>query len=103
MCSRTQACRIIRSATLILCIFSIPDVCVLGQTAGQPADSWLRFSSQASASPTPKGKRIVIAASSVLDGKGRVLHDARIVIEGSKIVAVETKAGTKVRAKASPV
>ena len=32
-------------------------------------------------------KRIVIAATTMLDGKGRVLHDTRIVVEGSKIVA----------------
>jgi imidazolonepropionase-like amidohydrolase len=38
-------------------------------------------------------KRIVIAASTVLDGKGRVVKNARIVVEGSKIVAVETGAG----------
>ena len=39
--------------------------------------------------PTPAPpKRIVIAASSVLDGKGHVLHDTRIAVEGSKIVAV---------------
>ena len=37
-------------------------------------------------------KRIVIAVSTMLDGKGRVLHDTRIVIEGSKIVAVDPKA-----------
>src|SRR5438093_3048024 len=37
-------------------------------------------------------KRIVIAASTVLDGKGHVLHDTRIVIEGSKIVAIDPKA-----------
>ncbi len=35
----------------------------------------------------------MIAASSVLDGKGRVLRDTRIVIEGSKIVAIDPKAG----------
>jgi imidazolonepropionase-like amidohydrolase len=34
-------------------------------------------------------KRIVIAASTVLDGKGRVLRNTRIVIEGSKIIALE--------------
>src|SRR6266436_105530 len=39
------------------------------------------------------GKRIVIAASAVLDGKGRVLRDTRIAIEGSKIVAIDPKAG----------
>jgi imidazolonepropionase-like amidohydrolase len=38
-------------------------------------------------------KRIVIAASEILDGKGGVLHDTRIVIEGSKIVAIDPKAG----------
>jgi imidazolonepropionase-like amidohydrolase len=37
-------------------------------------------------------KRIVIAAGTLLDGKGHVLHDTRIVIEGSKIVAVDPKA-----------
>jgi imidazolonepropionase-like amidohydrolase len=37
-------------------------------------------------------KRIVIAASSVLDGKGHVLHDTRIVVEGSKIIAIDPKA-----------
>jgi imidazolonepropionase-like amidohydrolase len=38
-------------------------------------------------------KHIVIAASTVFDGKGRVLHDTRIVIEGSKIIAIDPKAG----------
>src|SRR5437867_1356200 len=40
-----------------------------------------------------QSKRIVIAASTVLDGKGHVLHNTRIVIEGSKIVAIDRKAG----------
>jgi imidazolonepropionase-like amidohydrolase len=34
----------------------------------------------------------VIAASTLLDGKGHVLHDTRIVIEGGKIVAIDPKA-----------
>jgi imidazolonepropionase-like amidohydrolase len=34
----------------------------------------------------------VIAASVVLDGKGGVLYDTRIVVEGSKIVALDPKA-----------
>src|SRR5258707_14273902 len=38
-------------------------------------------------------KRIVIAASTVLDGKGHTLHNTRIVIEGSKIVAIDTNVG----------
>ena len=44
------------------------------------------------AQTTQQHKRIVIAASTVLDGRGRVLHDTRIVIEGSKIVAIDPKA-----------
>ena len=38
-------------------------------------------------------KRLVIAASIVLDGRGRVLRNTRIVIEGSKIAAIDPKAG----------
>ena len=69
-----------QSAKTILCIVSILGAC---------AASAQRVSSQ-----TPsQSKRIVIAASTVLDGKGHVLHDMRIVIEGSKIVAIDPRAG----------
>jgi len=37
-------------------------------------------------------RRIVIAASTILDGKGHVLKDTRIVVEGTKIVAIDPKA-----------
>jgi imidazolonepropionase-like amidohydrolase len=67
-----------RSAKIILCILIIPGVCAMAP----------RISAQ-----TPAQKRIVIAASTVLDGKGGLLHNTRIVIEGSKIVAVDPKAG----------
>ncbi|HSB10093.1 MAG TPA: amidohydrolase family protein [Blastocatellia bacterium] len=81
-----------RSAKIVLCILSILGVCA-------PAHQIL---AQKSPSRTPgqpaKNKRIVIAASVLLDGKGRVLRDARIVIEGSKIVALETNAGSKAEA-----
>jgi len=40
-----------------------------------------------------QSKRTVIAASAVLDGKGRVLRDTRLVIIGSQIVAIDPKAG----------
>jgi len=43
-----------------------------------------RLSSQTAA----PSQRVVIAASTALDGKGHILHDVRIVIEGSTIVAV---------------
>src|SRR5436189_5422416 len=39
-----------------------------------------------------QSKRIVIAASVVLDGKGQVIRNTRIVIQGSKIVAIDPKA-----------
>ena len=68
-----------RYANSILCIVSILGVSALGlQTP----------------SKTPAANRpIVIAASTVLDGKGGVLHNTRIVIEGSRIVRLDPKAG----------
>ena len=48
-----------------------------------------------SAQAPVQSKRIVIAASTVLDGKGGVGHDRQIVVEGSRIVAVETRANAK--------
>ena len=33
--------------------------------------------------------RVVIAVSAALDGKGKVLLDTRIVVSGSKIVAID--------------
>jgi imidazolonepropionase-like amidohydrolase len=69
----------LRSAKIILCTLSLLGVCALPQ----------QISSQTPA----QSKRIVIAASTVLDGKGRVLRNTRIVIEGSKIVAIDSKAG----------
>jgi imidazolonepropionase-like amidohydrolase len=40
-----------------------------------------------------QNRRIVIAASTVLDGKGRVVHNTRIVIDGSRIVSLDPKTG----------
>jgi imidazolonepropionase-like amidohydrolase len=37
-------------------------------------------------------KRIVIATSTVLDGKGRVFRNTRIVVQGSRIVAIDPRA-----------
>jgi hypothetical protein len=97
---RTEGGAIMRAAEIILCILSIPGVYALAQRTGVPL-RW-QLSSQTPAQPPAKGKRIVpaqtrivIAASTVLDGKGGVLHDTRIVIEGSKIVALDTKADPK--------
>jgi imidazolonepropionase-like amidohydrolase len=38
-------------------------------------------------------KQIVIATGTLLDGKGNVLHNTRIVVEGSQIVAIDPKSG----------
>ena len=35
---------------------------------------------------------VVIAVSNALDGKGKVLHDTRIVVSGSKIIAIDRNA-----------
>ncbi len=46
------------------------------------------------AHPAPaQSKRVVISATAVLDGRGHVLRNTRIVIEGSRIVAIDAKAG----------
>lgn len=68
-----------RSANNILCILIILVISAVAQQSSPQM-------------PAP-AKRIVIAASSVLDGKGRVLRNTRIVIEGSKIIAIDPKAG----------
>ena len=72
-----------RSAKVLLCILSILGVYAQAQ----------RSLAQTPAQSPPKSKRIVISASMVLDGRGRVLHNTRIVIEGSKIVRIDPKAG----------
>ena len=56
------------------CILSLVGVCILAS----------RTPAQTLASEKPT----VIAASVVLDGKGQILHDVRIVIKGSKITAI---------------
>lgn len=48
------------------------------------------ISFQVHSQTTPR--RIVIAASTILDGKGHVLKNTRIVVEGTKIVAIDPKA-----------
>jgi imidazolonepropionase-like amidohydrolase len=72
-----------RFARILVSVVSILGVCAIAQ----------RTSSQTSSQTSAPGKRIVIAASTVLDGKGGVLRDTRIVVEGSKIVAIDSKAG----------
>src|SRR5713226_5348821 len=79
---RTEGRAIMPSAKIILCILSILGVCAGAQ----------RISSQAPVQPPARDKRIVLDTSTVLDGKGRVLRATRIVVEGSRIVALDPKA-----------
>jgi imidazolonepropionase-like amidohydrolase len=65
-----------RLMKIVLCILSIS---VVSELVDRPARA--------------QSKRIVVAASTILDGRGRVLHDSRIVIEGSRIVAIEQTPG----------
>ncbi len=74
-----------RGVKIIVGILGVLGVCGIAQ----------RVCAQAPMQEPTKGKRIVIAAGTVLDGKGKVLRDVRIVVEGAKIAAVETKADAK--------
>jgi imidazolonepropionase-like amidohydrolase len=67
-----------RPATTILCVLTILIVCAAAQK-------------NLTAAPAQK-KRIVISARMPLDGRGHVLRDTRIVVEGSKIAALDPKA-----------
>jgi imidazolonepropionase-like amidohydrolase len=75
-------------AQSIVCVLGILGVCALAQ----------EVSSQTPA----QSKRVVIAASTVLDGKGHVLHDTRIVVEGPRIVAIHPENDPKAGPKTEP-
>ena len=60
---------------IVVCILMLTAGCALRNTAQTPP------------------KQIVLAASTVLDGKGGVLRNTRIVVDGSKIVRVDPNAG----------
>jgi imidazolonepropionase-like amidohydrolase len=93
----------VRSAKIILCILGILGSCMpidaqrlSPQTTAKSQPASARKPAQSSAKRKrlmPAQKRIVIGASVVFDGKGHLLRNTRIVIEGSKIVAIDPKAG----------
>jgi imidazolonepropionase-like amidohydrolase len=68
----------VRSAKIILCALAI----------------LIALSARTSPQTTSTNKRIIIAASTLLDGKGHVLHNTRIVIDGPKISTIDPKAGS---------
>src|SRR4029453_3176477 len=67
-----------RPVWIALCVLSILIVCAAAQ--------------KNSTSVPAQKRRIVIGASMLLDGRGHVLRDTRIVVEDSKIVALDPKA-----------
>src|ERR1051326_8076070 len=67
-----------RAAKLILYLFGIICLCVSAQ----------RTNSQTAM----QNRRIVIAVGTLLDGRGHVQRNTRIVVEGSKIIAIDPKA-----------
>jgi len=73
---RAEGRAIARFAAMVLCV---PCAGALAQQVSPPKPA--------------QNKRIVLAVSAALDGKGRVLHNTRIAIEGSKIAAIDPKAG----------
>ena len=75
---RRVVARAMRTARISLSFLIVLVVCAIAQA-------------NTTAVETPK-KRIVIAASMLLDGRGHVSRDTRIVVEGSKIVALDPKA-----------
>src|SRR4030095_2898805 len=67
-----------RPVWIALCVLSILIVCAAAR--------------KNSTSVPAQKRRIVIGASMLLDGRGHVLRDTRIVVEDSKIVALDPKA-----------
>jgi imidazolonepropionase-like amidohydrolase len=73
---------IMRNAKIIAGFFGVLGMCSVAQ----------RVASQATGQAPARSKRIAILTSTVLDGKGGMLHDRRIRVEGSVIAAIEGKA-----------
>jgi len=67
-----------RIVGIIVCVADALILCAMAQNNPVPVSS--------------QKKRVVIAAKMLLDGRGKVLRDTRIVVEGSKIVALDPKA-----------
>jgi imidazolonepropionase-like amidohydrolase len=81
---------IMLSAKVVLGVLTILAICMLAPLISSQAPVQLSAMSpeQTPAQSSARPKHYVIAASTVLDGKGGVLHDVRIVAEGNRIAAV---------------
>ncbi|HZE64885.1 MAG TPA: amidohydrolase family protein [Pyrinomonadaceae bacterium] len=86
-----------RYATIIFCAINLLGAVQAQSTSHQFAARMTThstpFMNRNSRQIPPTQKRVVIAASVLLDGKGHVLKNTRIVIEGPRIVAIDPKAG----------
>jgi imidazolonepropionase-like amidohydrolase len=67
-----------RVSSIIICLSILTVICAAAES--DPA------------TVSAQKKRVVIAAKMLFDGRGKVLRDTRIVVEGSKIVALDPKA-----------
>src|SRR5437773_10334173 len=68
----------IRRASIVLCLLATLVICASAQKNPTTVQAQKR--------------RIVIGTSMLLDGRGHVLRDTRIVVQGSKIVALDPNA-----------
>jgi len=81
--AKCSLCVLRQSSRFTLSLEIILSVLILGTSA---------LAQGVSSNLLGQSKRVVIAASAMLDGKGHVLHDTRIVIESSQIAAIDPKA-----------
>ena len=65
----------------------------IARIAGPIACLFVSFFALSAKFPAAQSRRIVIAAGTVLDGRGGSAQNTRVVVEGDKIVAVDPKAG----------
>jgi len=69
--------------------YSLVLICLV--TLCNPIYSQSRVSARSTT--TAAAKRIIIRADTLLDGKGNILKNSRIIVEGEKIVAIDPKSG----------
>src|SRR6185295_18982292 len=84
--------RIFIYSLVLLCLITIWNPMDSSTSTTDHVEKWLDETPCTLTKSIP-GKRIVIRADTMLDGKGHILKNTRIVVEGVKIVALNPKAG----------
>lgn len=79
-----------RTAKIIVCVLGVLGACAWASGISSKVSS--HVPGRDDSRTRTRGKRIVISTSTLFDGKGGVLRDTRIVVEGAKIVAIDPKA-----------